>query len=82
MDVNKIDEDYAELADVKLYREIVGSLIYIMTTTRPDLCYVVTKFSQHMARPTVTHLTRVKHVLRYLKCTVSRSLIFRKSLNP
>ena len=40
-------------ADARLYREIVGSLIYIMTATRPDLCYSATKVSQHMSNPTV-----------------------------
>ena len=33
---NKVkDEDSTNLADVRLYREIVGSLIYCMTATRP-----------------------------------------------
>lgn len=37
------------LEDAKLFREIVGNLTYVMRATRPDLCYVVTKLSQHMA---------------------------------
>ena len=32
----------SEYKNTSLYREIVGSLIYLMTCTRPDLCYVVT----------------------------------------
>ena len=44
---NKIrDDDSTELADPKLYREIVGSLIYLMTGTRADLCYIVTTHGQ------------------------------------
>jgi hypothetical protein len=65
----EICSDSKELADSKLYREIVGSLIYIMSCTRPDLCYVVTKLSQHMSSPTEAHLNLAKHVLRYLKYT-------------
>ena len=42
----KTSKDSQELTDPKLYRAIVGSLIYVMTGTRPDLCYVVTKLSQ------------------------------------
>jgi len=37
------DEMYDTFAN---YREIVGSLIYAMTGTRPDLCWVVTILSQ------------------------------------
>jgi len=71
-----------EPVDVKLYRSIVGSLIYIMTATRPDLCYVVTKLSQCMSNPTVEDLVMAKHVLRYLKGTVDYALVFKKSAEP
>lgn len=56
-----------ELNDPTLYREIVGSLIHVMTGTRPDLCYIVTKLSQNMSKPTIAHLNAAKHVLGYLK---------------
>ena len=78
-EMSKVTEDDSDLANVRLYREIVGSLVYIMTATRPDLCYSVTKLSQYLNKPTVMHLNTAKHVLRYLKGTVDRNLIFRKS---
>ena len=77
--INNVCDEEAELADSRLYREIIGSLIYIMIATRPDLCYIVTKLSQYMARPTVNHLSMAKHVLRYLKGTISNCLTFKKS---
>ena len=70
-----------DLADGRLFREIVGSLIYIMTATRPDLSYVVTKLSQFMVQPTKCHLTAAKRVLRYLKGTLDKQLVFTKSDN-
>ena len=76
------NEDSTELADQSLYREIVGSLIYVMTGTRPDLCYIVTNLSQHMAKPTESHLTMAKHVLRYIKGTINHGLKFQKSDVP
>ena len=38
VNLNKFCDEPAEPADNRLYREIVGSLIYIMTARRPDLC--------------------------------------------
>ena len=73
-----IDMESPPLEDPNLYRQIVGSLIYTMTGTRPDLCRIVTKLSQHMSKPTVATLNAAKHVLRYLKGTSSLSLKFRR----
>ena len=42
---NKASEtNESDLENTNLYHEIVGSLMYLMTCTRPDLCYVVTVF--------------------------------------
>ena len=50
--------------DDKRYREIVGSLVYAMTCSRPDLAWVVTKLSQHLAKPTKVDWMMIKHVER------------------
>ena len=52
MSINSVcdDKSSTELTDPKEYREIVGSLIYAMTGTRPDLCYVVTRLFQFMSK--------------------------------
>ena len=75
--INKICSEPAEPTDATLYREIVGSLIYAMTATRPDLCYVVTKLSQYMSNPNKNHMSMAKHVLRYLRGTTDQKLVFR-----
>lgn len=72
-------EDVPKMLDVKKYREAVGTLIYLTTCTRPDLCFVVSKLSQHFADPTDEHWVTVKHVLRYLRGTADKQLCFRKS---
>ena len=76
------NEDSKELANLKLYRAIVGRLIYVMTGTRPDLCYVVTKFSEKMSKPTQADLGAAKHILRYLKDTQELGLTFKRSVSP
>ena len=53
-----------------------------MTGTRPDLCYIVTRLTQNMAKPTQSDLSLAKHVLRYLKSTWEQCLQFGKSKSP
>jgi hypothetical protein len=82
LSINKeFHSDSKELTDSRLYREIVGSLIYVMTCTRPDLSYVVTKLSQHMSKPTIAHLNLSKFVLKYIKGTLDYNLKFKKCNN-
>ena len=71
--------DDLEIVDVIKYREMVGSLVYAMTCTRPDLCWIVTKLSQYLSKPTVNHHTAVKRVLRYVSATLDYELCFKCS---
>ncbi len=48
----------------------------------PDLCYVVTRLSQYMSKPTLAHMTMAKHVLMYLKGTRDRNMVFQASKEP
>ena len=62
--------------DSTKYREALGSLIYAMTCTRPDISWIVTKLAQYSQNPTVDHWTAVKHVFRYLKGTLDYKVMF------
>lgn len=73
------DSDNVGIANPKEYREIVGSLIYAMTCTRPDISWIVSKLSQTLANPKPENLVAAKHVLRYLKGTSDYELSFKKS---
>ena len=72
----KILSNSEEPADATKYRELVGSLIYAMTCTRPDLCWIVTKLSQYLSKPQREHYVAAKHVLRYLKGTINHELCY------
>ena len=58
------------LPDLTLYRQLVGSLVYL-TVIRPDISYAVHPVSQFMSAPRSTHYTAVLRILRYLKSTLS-----------
>ena len=53
-----------------------------MVATISDICYIVTRLSQDLTKLNSFHLTRVKHVFRYLKGTIDQSLIFKKLQKP
>jgi hypothetical protein len=63
----------SETVDVTLYRQMVGSLMYL-TNTRPDIWFVVNTLSQYMEQPRQVHLVATKHVIRYLKDTLDYGL--------
>ena len=62
-----------ESIDATMYRQMIGSLMYL-TNTRPDICFVVNTLSQYMVEPRRVHLIVAKHVMRYLKGTVDYGL--------
>ena len=73
-------ENGSKEADVTLYRQLVGSLIY-MTTTRLDFAYVVNVLSQYMSKPLESHWNAKKCVLRYLQGTIDYGIIYNDSFD-
>lgn len=52
-----------------VFREAVGSLLYLMAKTRPDLSYTVTYNSRNTQNPSDIDITNIKRILRYLQGT-------------
>ncbi|RVW64469.1 Retrovirus-related Pol polyprotein from transposon RE2 [Vitis vinifera] len=52
--------------DSTLYKQIVGSLMYL-TSTKPDIMHAVNLISRYMENPTKVHLLAAKRIFRYLK---------------
>uniref|UniRef100_A0A2N9J418 Integrase catalytic domain-containing protein n=1 Tax=Fagus sylvatica TaxID=28930 RepID=A0A2N9J418_FAGSY len=67
--------DGEPLSDATLYRQLVGSLIYL-TVTHPDLAYAIHLVSQFMFAPRSTHYVVVLRILRYIKGTLFHGLHF------
>ncbi|XP_071726779.1 uncharacterized mitochondrial protein AtMg00810-like [Rutidosis leptorrhynchoides] len=69
-----------ELKDVKLFRQMVESLIYL-TIPRPKIAYSVGIVSQFMQCPTNVHLDAAKRILRYVKGSIGHGLWYKKCDN-
>ena len=65
------------------YRSIVGSLMYALTGTRPDLSFTITYLSQFLQTPSSDHMTAARRVLKYLRKTIDWDLLYPyKSAEP
>ena len=58
------------------YANIVGSLMYAMVCTRPDIAYAVSLVSRYMANPGKAHWQALKWILRYINGSLNRVLIY------
>ena len=64
-------DDYEAPAEFrKKYQSAVGSLIYTMLGTRPDIAYAVLVVSRFSSNPTKTYVGAVKRIFRYFRATV------------
>lgn len=64
----------------KMYRGMIGSLLYL-TTSRPDILFSVCLYARFQSDPRETHLTVVKRIYRYLKETTNLGMLYKKSLD-
>ncbi|GKD86654.1 hypothetical protein Tco_1357808, partial [Tanacetum coccineum] len=74
----KSDEDKEDISRVP-YSSAVGSLMYTVVCTRPDLAHAVSVVSRYMHNPGKMHWEPVKCILCYLKGTSNIRLSFEKS---
>ncbi|KAL6318202.1 hypothetical protein AAG906_035707 [Vitis piasezkii] len=70
--INKEKEDMRRVT----YASVVGSLMYVMVCTRPDIAYAVDVVSHILSNPGRLHWEAVKWIMRYLRCTSKLKLTF------
>ncbi|XP_056173615.1 uncharacterized mitochondrial protein AtMg00810-like [Syzygium oleosum] len=74
----KLHKDHeGKKVDSKLYKQIVGSLMYL-TATRPDIMYSMSLINRYIENPTKMHLLVAKRILRYLQGTRDFGLFYNK----
>lgn len=67
-----------EIIDVP-YRQLIGSLMYVSTISCPDITYAVSYLSRFLDTPTQETWNASKRILRYLKETKEKRLVFKKN---
>ena len=71
-------EGYEAIAALrKEYQSAVGSLMYVMLGTRPDIAYAISVVSRYGFNPDNSHWAAVQRIFRYLKHTVNMKLTYR-----
>jgi hypothetical protein len=61
------------------FQTVIGSLLYLMLGTCPDIAFAVTKLSQYAANPAKEHLDKVLYICRYLVGTQDYRLTYNGS---
>nr|GFA27450.1 zinc finger, CCHC-type [Tanacetum cinerariifolium] len=55
------------------YSRAIGCLLYVMTSTRPDIAYVVGRLSRFTSNPSRQHWKAITRVFKYLRDSSSKS---------
>ena len=69
-----------EEADQRIYRSLVGSLLYLAKQKRPDIMFTVNVLSRHMNAPTNPHWMCGRRLLLFLQGPKSLKLTDTKKL--
>jgi hypothetical protein len=70
-----IDASRSEAVDRTFCRQLIGSLMYLVSI-RPNICFAVNTLNRFMVEPRRIHWVATKHVLRYLRGTVEYGLSY------
>ena len=77
----KLAEISQSPVDQTLFQQMIGSLMYLMIRTRPNIAAAVGIISQFTSNPMTLHHQAVKRILWYLKGMINMKLNFNKKLN-
>jgi hypothetical protein len=77
-DIRKVRYSVSNPVDSSLYRQLIGSLMYLVNT-RPNIFFVVNTLSQFQVEPRHEHWIVEKHVLRYICGMLNYGLIYTSS---
>jgi hypothetical protein len=59
-----------------LYASAIGSIMYVMLSTRPDVALALSLMSHYQSNPGMSHWTVVKNILKFLRRTKDMVLVY------
>lgn len=68
-----------QVVDSTQYRGLVGKLLYLAGSTRPDIAFTISSLSRFNINPHRHHWEAAKRVLRYLRGTMNFGIIYRRT---
>ncbi len=69
-------KDPATKQEIKLFQELIGSILYTSIMIRPDVAYAAAYLSQHLTNPSIDHIKAARQVMRHLFLTRKHALTF------
>ncbi|KAL0431935.1 UNVERIFIED_CONTAM: Retrovirus-related Pol polyprotein from transposon TNT 1-94 [Sesamum radiatum] len=73
----KTDSEKEKMKNIP-YSNAIGSVMYLMVSTRPNIVYTVSCLSRYMSNPGSPHWEALKWLLRYLKGSINNGIKFSK----
>ncbi|CAM8886142.1 unnamed protein product [Rhodiola kirilowii] len=73
----KSDIEFAKMENVP-YANAIGSVMYAMISSRPDLSYAISLLSRFMSNPGPENWLALKHVFAYVRSTLNVGLCYKK----
>ena len=77
-----LEEEGTPFEDNKLYRSVVGILLWLARCTRPDVMFQTIALAQFQTKPTSVQWGAAQHLVRYLKGTPSLGVTLNLSNEP
>lgn len=61
------------------YRQLIGNLMYLAISTRPDISYAIGNVSRYMENPKIVHEKALIRILKYVAGTIGYGILFKKN---
>ena len=72
------EEELLDDKQAKVCASMVGSLMHLMATCRPDIAFAVNQLSRFVLKPTGDHLKAAQRCIAYCLRTATLGLVFNK----